>query len=105
MRPWAGPIGFLGAAITLVFWIVVPFAVGTNNSYVHPGNEAFYVVFAVLSIVAMAGAIITPRSTGLAPALMALAILPGIAALFIPGLMLLIATLMALEELEPTPSA
>jgi hypothetical protein len=104
MRPWAGPIGFLGAATSLVFWLVVPQTVGTHNMYVHAGNDVFYFAFAALSVVGIIGAIMTPRSTRLAPALMALAIVPGIAALLIPGLMLVIAMLLALQEPEATTS-
>ena len=95
MRPWAVPIGFVGAAISGLFWLVVPLVAGSNNVYVHAGNEPFYVVFAVLSLLGIAGALMAPRSSRLAPALMAIAIIPGIAALLLPGLMLTVAGLVA----------
>src|SRR5215472_10257234 len=100
MRPWAVPIGFVGAAISGLFWLVVPLVAGSNNVYVHAGNEPFYVVFAVLSLLGIAGALMAPRSSRLAPALMAIAIIPGIAALLLPGLMLTVAALLALEDPE-----
>jgi hypothetical protein len=100
MRPWAGPIGFVGAAASLVFWLVVPLVAGGHNVYVHVGNEPFYVMFAALSAAGIAGALMAARSDRLAPALMALAIIPGIAALFVPGLLLTIAALLALEVPE-----
>lgn len=64
----------------------------------HAGNEVFYAVFAVLSGGAIVGAVMAARSTRLAPLLLALAIIPGVGALFVPGLMLVIATLLALEQ-------
>ena len=39
MRLWAGPIGLVGAALSGLFWLVVPFVAGANNVYVHAGNE------------------------------------------------------------------
>jgi hypothetical protein len=101
MRPWAGPIGFLGAAASLAFWLVVPFVAGGNNMYVHAGNEVIYIVFAALSMVGLAGAVTAARSTRLAPALLAIAIIPGIAALLVPGLLMVVAALLALQEPEP----
>lgn len=98
MRPWAGPIGFLGATASLIFYILVPTVASGHNLYMHAGNEALYVVFAVLSGVGIVGALMTAVSTRLAPLLLALAIIPGIGALFVPGLLLVIATLLALEE-------
>ncbi len=100
MRPWAGPIGFFGAAASVIFWIVVPFVATGHNVYVHAGNEPFYVVFAVLSATGIVGALMAARSRRLAPALMAVAIIPGIAALLLPGLLLTIAALLALEDPE-----
>ncbi len=100
MRPWAGPFGFLGAALSLIFWLVVPFAVGSSNIYIHAGNESYYAAFAALSLAGIVGALMTPRSARLAPALMALAIVPGIAALLIPGVLLIVAALLAIQEPE-----
>jgi hypothetical protein len=100
MRPWAGPIGFVGTAASLVFWLVVPFVTGVNNAYVHAGSEVFYVVFAAMSVVGLAGAFIAGGSTRLAPALLAIAIIPAIGALLVPGLLVVIATLLALQEPE-----
>lgn len=104
MRPWAGPFGFLGAAASLVFWIVVPSVAGGHNLYLHAGNEPFYVVFAALSGIGMIGAVMAARSTRLAPLLLALAIIPGIGALLVPGLLLVMATLLAMQEPEPANS-
>ena len=100
MRPWAGPIGFVGAAASFVFWLVVPFVANGSNPYVHAGNEAYYVVFAVLSVVGIAGALMAGSSTRLAPALLALAIVPAIGALLVPGVLVIIATLLALQVPE-----
>jgi hypothetical protein len=101
MRPWAGPIGFLGATASLIFWIVVPSVATGHNLYMHAGNELFYAVFAILSGVGIVGAVMVARGTRLAPLLLALAIIPGVGALFVPGLMLVIATLLALEKPQP----
>ncbi len=98
MRPWAGPIGFLGAAASLAFWIIVPFVATGNNAYVH--NEGFYVAFAVMSAVGVAGALLTAGSTRLAPGLLAIAIVPAVAALLVPGAFVIVATLLALEVPE-----
>ena len=57
-------------------------------------------MFAALSLTGVAGALMAPRSTRLAPALMAIAIIPGIAALLLPGLMLTVAVLLALDDPE-----
>jgi hypothetical protein len=101
MRPWAGPIGFVGAAASLVFWLVVPFAAGSHNLYVHAGNEIFYVVFAAMSLVGLAGAVIAGGTTRWAPALMAIAIIPAVGALLVPGLLVIAATLLAMQAPEP----
>ncbi|HSR24071.1 MAG TPA: hypothetical protein VLW53_11005 [Candidatus Eisenbacteria bacterium] len=103
MRPWAGPIGFVGTAASLAFWLVVPFVAGGNNLYVHAGNEAIYVVFAAMSVVGLAGALIAGGSSRLAPVLLGVAIIPGVAALFLPGLLVVIAMLIALQEPEAGP--
>jgi hypothetical protein len=98
MRQWAGPFGFLGSVISLVFWLVVPYVGGADLS--HTG-EALCVVFAVLSAAGLAGAAMAGASTRLAPALLALAIVPAIGALLLPGLLVIVATLLALQEPEP----
>lgn len=100
MRPWAGPFGFLGAAASLIFWIVVPNVASGHNIYLHPGNEGVYVAFAVLSGIGMIGAVMAAGSSRLAPLLLALAIIPGIGAWLVPGVLLVIATLLAAEEPE-----
>lgn len=97
MRQWAGPFGFLGSVISLVFWLVVPYVGAANLS--HTG-EAICVVFAVLSIAGLAGAALAGVSTRLAPALLALAVLPAIGALLVPGLLVMVATLLAMQEPE-----
>jgi hypothetical protein len=97
MRQWAGPIGFLGSAASLVFWAVVPYVGGADLS--HTG-EALCVVFAVLSATGLVGAAMTGASTRLAPALLALAIVPAIGALLVPGVLVSVATLLALQPLE-----
>jgi len=100
MRPWAGPIGFLGAVASLVFWIVVPNVDSGHNLYLHAGNEGFYVAFAVLSGIGIVGAVMAAGSSRLAPLLLALAIIPAIGAWLVPGLLLVIATLLAAQEPE-----
>lgn len=97
MRSWAGPIGFIGAAASVVFWLVIPFQGGV---FAGSGAVAIAIVFAVMSAVGVAGALLAGASTRLAPALLAVAIIPGIAALFVPGLLIVIAALLALEEPE-----
>ncbi len=99
MRIWAGPIGFIGAAASLVFWIVVPFVAG-GGVFANTGNEAVAIVFAIMSAVGIAGAVIAGASSRLAPALLAVAIIPGIAALLVPGLLIVVAALLALGEPE-----
>ncbi len=99
MRPWAGPFGFLGAAASLAFWIIVPFVATGNNPYMHAGNEGFYVAFAVMSAVGVAGALLAAGSSRLAPALLAIAIVPA-APLLVPGVLVIVATLLALQEPE-----
>src|SRR5262245_18885081 len=101
MRPWAGPISFLGATASRAYWLAVPFVASGDNPYVHAGNEAFFVVFAVLSLAGMAGAAMAGTSARLAPALLAVAIVPSIGALLLPGLLVIVATLLALEAPEP----
>ena len=98
MRPWVGPIGFLGAMASLVFWIVIPNVAGGHNVYLHAGNEGFYLAFAVLSGIGMIGAVMAAGSSRLAPLLLALAIVPGIGAWLVPGLLLVIAALIAAQE-------
>jgi hypothetical protein len=100
MRDWAGPIGFVGAAASLVFWLVVPFVAGGHNLYVHAGNEVIYVVLAAMSLAGVAGALVGGGSRRLGPALMAVAIIPAIGALLIPGLLVIVATLLAMQEPE-----
>jgi hypothetical protein len=101
MRPWAGPIGFVGSAASLVFWLVVPFAAGSHNLYVHTGNEIFYVVFAAMSLVGIAGAVIAGGATRWATALMAIAIIPAVGALLVPGLLVIVATLLTMQAPAP----
>lgn len=96
MRSWTGPIGFLGSAASLVFWLVVPFVDGTLS---HAG-EGLVAVFVVLSAAGLVGAAIAGGSTRLAPALMAIAIVPAIGALLVPGVLVIVATLLALQEPE-----
>jgi hypothetical protein len=100
MRPWAGPIGFVGAVVSLVFWLVVPFVDGGHNLYVHAGNEVFYVVFAAMSLVGIVGALIVGGGRRAAPALMAIAIIPAVGALLVPGLLVIVAILLTMQVPE-----
>jgi len=97
MRSWAGPIGFIGSAASVVFWLVIPFQGGV---FAGSGGVTVAIVFAVMSAVGVAGALIASTSTRLAPALLAVAIVPGVAALFVPGLLIVFATLLALDDPE-----
>lgn len=97
MRQWAGPIGFLGSAASLVFWAVVPYVGGAELSRT---GATLCVVFAVLSATGLVGAAMAGASTRLAPALLALAIVPAVGALLVPGVLVVIAALLALQELE-----
>jgi len=97
MRPWAGPIGFIGAAASFVFWLVVPLQGGV---FAESAAATIAIVFAVMSAAGVAGALIAAASTRLAPALLAVAIIPGIAALLVPGLLIVLATLLALDVPE-----
>jgi hypothetical protein len=102
MRQWAGPIGFVGSAASLVFWLVVPY-VGAGANLSRTG-AALCVVFAVLSAAGLVGAWMAGASTRLAPALLAIAIAPAIGALLVPGVLVSIAALLALQPLEaPAP--
>jgi hypothetical protein len=107
MRNWVGPIGFLGGTLSLVFWLVVPFAGFAGRLSVGAGstNEVVAIVFALLSLGGVAGALMAGGSTRLAPALMALAVVPGIAALLVPGILLMVAALMALREPDTVETA
>jgi len=97
MRAWAGPIGFVGAAASLVFWLAMPFQGGV---FAGSTGVTIAIVFAVMSAAGVAGALIAGARTRLAPALLAVAIVPGIAALLVPGLLIVFATLLALDEPE-----
>lgn len=99
MREWARPIGFIGSALTLVFWLVVPAT--TFNTYLHPGQEPIYVVFVVLALCGIVGAFLVRSHGTWAAALMAVAAIPGVTALIVPGLLLLVAALMSLQQSEP----
>ena len=103
MRQWAGPIGFVGSAASLVFWLVVPY-VGAGADLSRTG-EALCVVFAVLSAAGLVGAAMAGTSSRLAPALLALAIVPAIGALLVPGVLVSVATLLALRPLEAPAAA
>jgi hypothetical protein len=100
MRSWAGPIGFVGAAASFVFWVVVPNVAGSGNLYVHAGNEVFYALFVAMSLVGIAGALFIGGSTRLAPALLAVGVIPAVGALLVPGLLVIVAALLALQEPE-----
>ena len=102
MRGLAVPLGFLGAAASLVFWAVLPFLPFAGSSYVHAGNELFYVTFAVLSAIGIVGSLLAAANNRWSPLLLGLAIIPGIGALLVPGLMLVFATLLALDETVPS---
>lgn len=78
MRNWAGPIGFAGAAASLVFWLAAPFAGGV---FAGGGYEALAIVLAAMSAAGIAGALIAGGSSRLSPALLAVAIIPAVAAL------------------------
>jgi hypothetical protein len=97
MRDWAGPLGFLGGLLAFVFWLVVPFFT-THTTAVHIGQEGYYIAFMVLAAAGMVGAVLAGGSSRLAPLLMGLAVIPGIAALLLPGLLLIAAALLALQE-------
>lgn len=95
MRQWAAPIGFVGAAASLVFWIAVPL---TSTDVTTQVGGVFCAVLAALSALGVAGALMAPVSRRLSPALMALAIVPAIGALLIPGVLVVIATILAVQE-------
>jgi hypothetical protein len=97
MRQWAGPIAFVGSAASLVFWAVVPYVGSADLSRT---NEALCLVFAVLSAAGLVGAAMAGASTRLAPALLALAIVPAIGALLVPGVLVSVGTLLALQTVE-----
>ena len=101
MRAWAGPIGFIAATASLVFWLVVPHVDSGNNVYIHAGNEPIYLAYVALSAAGMLGALIAAVSTRWAALLLALAIIPGIGALLVPGVLLVIVTLAVLQDPEP----
>jgi hypothetical protein len=100
MRSLAVPFGFLGSAVSLIFWVVLPFVPAAGSTYIHTGNELFYLVFGGLSVAGVVGSLLAAGSSRWAPRLLALAIVPGIAAVFIPGLLLVVATLLSLQEPE-----
>ncbi len=99
MREWAGPIGFVGAALSFLFWLVVPLTIARGTLF-PPGQEPLYAAFVVLSLAGIAGALLARSSGRLAPVLLGLAVIPGIGALFIPGVLLLIAALLTLDTRE-----
>jgi hypothetical protein len=58
----------------------------------------------VLSATGLVGAAMAGVSSRLAPVLLALAIIPGLGALLIPGVLVIVATLVALQELDVAPT-
>src|SRR5438067_13825954 len=101
MRSLAAPLGFLGSAASLAFWSILPFLPFAGSTYVHAGNEPFYMVFAALSVVGILGSILLATAKTWATLFLGLAILPATGALFLPGMMLIVAVLLALSEPEP----
>jgi hypothetical protein len=101
MRNLAGPLGFAGAALSLVFWTVVPLTGIGGSTYLHSGQEAIIAALVVLSVAGIAGALLSRVTPVFAALLMGLAMIPGLAALAVPGVLLFVAALFALAEPEP----
>jgi hypothetical protein len=97
MRSWAPVLGIVGGGLSAVFWTLVPLSGSPSNIYMHSGLEPLYIVFVVLSLGGVVGGIVAGQSTRLSPFLMALAVIPAIGALFVPGFLLAVATLLALQ--------
>ena len=98
MRAWSGLFGFVGGVTSLAFWVIVPLTV--SNSYIHSGQEGIYGVLITLSLCALVGSMLIRVHAGWASLLMGLGVIPGVAALLVPGLLLAIAALIALESAE-----
>jgi hypothetical protein len=71
----------------------------THESYFNAGLEPLYVSFVVLSLAGLLGGLMAGRSTRVAPLLMALAVIPGVGALFLPGLVLTVGALLAITPI------
>ncbi|TMC12697.1 MAG: hypothetical protein E6J29_07970 [Chloroflexi bacterium] len=98
MRSWAPALGVVGGGLSAAFWTLVPFSGSTSNIYMHSGMQPLYIAFVVLSLAGLIGGLVAGQSTRLAPALMALAVIPAVGAWFLPGFLLVIAALLALGE-------
>jgi hypothetical protein len=98
MRAWAGAIGFTASAASFLLWTFARFGSGPYGAF---GAETVVGVLAVLSIVGIVGALLAGKAPRLSAAFMAIAAIPGLAALAVPGFLLVIAVLMELSTLEP----
>jgi hypothetical protein len=90
-------LGFVGAALSLAFWVITPLAM--SNSYIH-GQEGVDAVLVALSFGALVGAFLVRQHPGWAALLFALAVVPGLGAALLPGVLLAIATLTALQPAD-----
>ncbi|TME19362.1 MAG: hypothetical protein E6I70_01525 [Chloroflexi bacterium] len=97
MRNWAATFGLVGGVLSTAFWAWVPFS-HSNNIYTQPGLEPLYVAFIIMSIGGVLGALIAGVSDRWSPLLMGIAVIPALGAVFVPGLLLAIATLLAVHE-------
>lgn len=98
MQHVAGRLGFVGGALSLAFWVIVPLAVA--NTYIHSDQATMVALFILLSAAGIIGAVLSRVRPGWGAALMALGAIPGIAALIVPGVFLGVAALMALGPEE-----
>jgi hypothetical protein len=98
MQTLAGRLGFVGGMLSLAFWVIVPLTV--SNTYIHSNQGTIITLFVVLSLIGVAGALLSRVYPGWAAALMAAGVIPAIAALIVPGVLLGVAALLALAPQE-----
>ena len=101
MRNWAAVLGIVGGGASALYWGLVPFT--SNVTYTHPANWGFYLVFFLLSLVGLAGAWMSGVSNRVAPVMMAIGVIAGTGALFLPGLLLAVGALLAVGPIGEQP--
>jgi len=102
MRNWAGPFGFLGGLLSLGFWLAAP-ELSSTSTYLHSGMEGFYAVLVIVSLGGIIGSLLAGARPRFAALLMGIAVAPAVGAFLLPGLLLLIATLLVLQQPGPQP--
>lgn len=101
MRGFATASGLLGITLASVFWLIVA---TTHSIYAHPGPGPIEVSMFLLLLTGAIGSVLAAYRVRWAPALIAIAAIPGAAAYLIPGLMILAAALAAANADRELPT-